>query len=108
MTLENDASRANAANGHAYRISPIGLTSFVLALGALGTTLPGRYVADARFELYWGTSKYLGRHLSLWDSVRNLGRPVALFLACHRRIRRPIACAGPVTGLGGNERFTPR
>ena len=77
-TLENDASRV-PANGHAYRISPIGMTSFVLALVALGTTLPGRYVADARFELYWGTSKYLGRHLSLWDSVRNLGRPSPYF-----------------------------
>jgi hypothetical protein len=58
---------------------PIGLATFALALLALVRSLPGRYVADARFELYWGTDRYLARHLELWDTVRNLGRPSPYF-----------------------------
>ncbi|MEZ5380579.1 MAG: alpha-(1-_3)-arabinofuranosyltransferase family protein [Microthrixaceae bacterium] len=57
----------------------IGLGTFLLALLAAALSSPGRYVADARFEIYWGTGRYLRSQLSLWDGVRNLGRPNPYF-----------------------------
>lgn len=62
-----------------YTVAVIGLATFLLAVVTLGLSLRGQYVADARFEIYWGTGKYLDGHLNLWDSVRNLGRPSPYF-----------------------------
>ena len=57
----------------------VALGTFVLALAAAAASSTGRYVADARFEIYWGTGRYLRSQLSLWDGVRNLGRPNPYF-----------------------------
>lgn len=63
----------------AFAVWPIGMVTSALALVLLLRSLPGRYVADARFELFWGTDRYMARHVELWDSVRNLGRPSPYF-----------------------------
>ncbi|MFZ1438026.1 MAG: alpha-(1-_3)-arabinofuranosyltransferase family protein, partial [Candidatus Microthrix subdominans] len=57
----------------------VALATFALAFVAAAISSPGRYVADARFEIYWGTGRYLRSQLSLWDGVRNLGRPNPYF-----------------------------
>lgn len=57
----------------------IAVGTFALAFIAAAASSPGRYVADARFEIYWGTGRYLRSQLSLWDGVRNLGRPNPYF-----------------------------
>ncbi|HEV3451687.1 MAG TPA: alpha-(1-_3)-arabinofuranosyltransferase family protein [Acidimicrobiia bacterium] len=46
---------------------------------AVLTNSPGWYIADARFEQYWGAQRYIARQQWLWDSVRGVGRPAPFF-----------------------------
>lgn len=79
MKRISGASRATARLIRKYPIPMIGLAIFVVASAALLTDLPGVFVADARFEIYWGTRNYLHAHLHLWDGIRNFGRPTPYF-----------------------------
>ena len=58
------------------------VSRWLLILGALLATtlsLPGRYVADARFELFAEPWARLERMLLIWDGTRGLGRPAEEF-----------------------------
>ncbi len=60
----------------------IGPLALLLVSAALLATLPqspGAYIADARFEHYWGSVQFLERHQWLWDGFRTLGRPTQYF-----------------------------
>jgi arabinofuranan 3-O-arabinosyltransferase len=61
------------------RLSHLTAGFFALALAATLANDPGAYVADARFEHYWGASQFLERHVELWDASRTLGRPTQFF-----------------------------
>lgn len=60
---------------HAAELWPLAIALGAVALLALFTNAPGRYIGDNRFELYWAPFDLLKRHLAVWDSTRGLGRP---------------------------------
>jgi hypothetical protein len=64
----------------------VALGTFVLALAAAAASSTGRYVADARFEIYWGTGRYLRSQLSLWTAS-------AIWAAPTRTSARWSACS---------------
>src|SRR5437763_14013744 len=45
------------------------------ALAAVFVAGRGWYIADARFELFWSSGRFLTRQRALWDGTRGLGRP---------------------------------
>ena len=60
--------------------SQITASLLVVAAGfAVFTNTPGAYIADTRFEQYWGSWQYFIRQAWIWDNVRGLGRPIPFY-----------------------------
>lgn len=57
----------------------LGALYFGVAAVTVVVQARGWYIADARFEQFWASTRYLARQRTLWDPVRGLGHPSAYY-----------------------------